>query len=393
MSIPAHFLHVYQKPKMGTGFVSSKQAYNYRHQISAVGWFDTASCDLNMTPIESELAVENWVGNPVKIFVDNPSEPIWEGIITTVTYDTGGLAVRRSLDAMINAAMVAVYRVTGAAPYTRVSNANWVDPSIAIYGVKAGTIDAYVVWGNFSNYIASIRDTLINTNAWPQSSITPGRNRNVHVEMKGYYHTLDWEMFYDTNAVNRNPHALIGRILDTLDNGDLWFDNTDKSGLESNTSWDMNDTMQTGMTKWQGMLRIQEGGNTNGDYHIVGIEPTNPVTGTRRLYYRIANPAVEYTALAKDGLRVRNQFGGLVRPWTVKPDRVLRVTDTLVGWNAEGDDPRDVYLRAINYDAERQQVQWQSGDNTTGEGIFQIKEYMQRHDNRFSDTKMRTAWS
>lgn len=397
MNIPPHTLHIYEKPTVGSNHIKAKQAYNYRHQISANGWFDTASCDVRMTAIEAEMAMEDYVGNPVKVFVDNPAQPIWEGIITTVSYDSGGVLVRRSIDPMINRAEVILfYRRNAVGSQTQVTNAANVLPSQAIYGVKEGSIDAYVVESDSTipQFAQSIRDTLVTVNAWPQSSITQGANRNVRVEMKGYFHTLDWEMFWDNgNSGNYAASVLVTQLLAMVANYGLWFDYTDTSGVETNATWTQRDQLRIGMTKWQGLLRIAEAGNASGTYYITGIEPTNPTTGTRRLYYRAANDTLAYTARAADNLRVRNAYGGLIRPWTVIPDRILRITDTLTGWDGLGDDPRDIYLRSIQYDAERQRVQWQGSDNTTGEGIFQVHNFLQRHDNRWSMTKMRTTYS
>lgn len=395
--IPKHWLHIYEKPTIGSGALKRKQAYGYRHQISANGWFDTASCDLRMTPIEAEMALENYVGNPVKVFVDNPAQPIWEGLITTVSYDCGGALVRRSLDSMMNRAEVVIECSSNAAGIrTQITNAANVPASQAVYGVKEGSIDAYWTLSTSAQalgYRNSIRDTVVNLNGWPQSSITQGRNINVHIELKGYYHTLDWEMYWDLTSAIKTASNLIIAQLAQVGNADLWFDYADTSGIETNGTWTLQQKFNSGMTRWNGLQRITEAGNSSGDYFIIGIEPTNFVTGTRRFYYRQSNNTLEYTALAKDGLRVRNAPGGLVRPWTVIPDRILRITDVLIGWDAQGDDPRDVYLRSIQYDAEQQSIRWQGSDNTTGEGIFQVKEFLKHHDNKWSSTKWRSTFT
>jgi hypothetical protein len=277
---------------------------------------------------------------------------------------------------------------------TQITNAANLIPSQNIYGIKEGSINAGVVENNYPlAYATSYRDTLIEINGWPQSSITQGSKRNVRVEMKGFYHTLDWEMHWvSATAASKTPTQLIGLLLSNVTNFDLWFDYADTSGIANNATWLAREQIRTGMTKWQGFLRVTEAGNTSGDYYIIGIEPTNSVKGTRRMYYRQANSAVEYTALAADGLRVRNKYGGIVRPWTVVPDRILRVADILPEWNGLGDDPRDVYLRSITYDAEKQTVRWQGGDNTTGEGVFQVNQFHHRIDNRWSTGKMLTNY-
>lgn len=72
MTIPTHTLHLYQKPKLGNGFIRRYPALQYTHKISAMGGFDTASCNIRLTVPEAEMALADWIGNRVAIFVDNP---------------------------------------------------------------------------------------------------------------------------------------------------------------------------------------------------------------------------------------------------------------------------------------------------------------------------------
>jgi hypothetical protein len=74
MAIPLHAVHIYQKPKVGNGFLRRLQAFNYQHSINAIGGFDTASCDVALRSVdEAQQFLDQYIGNRVAIYVDNPS--------------------------------------------------------------------------------------------------------------------------------------------------------------------------------------------------------------------------------------------------------------------------------------------------------------------------------
>lgn len=382
MSIPLHYLSIYQRPALGGAFITRKRVYNYQHQILAVGGFDTASCDITVTPVEGNMALENWTGCRVAVFVDNPVEPIWEGLIIRLTY--GNFTI--GLDEMMNRVHVTknmANNALGAQNLAGTAANN--TASQAIFGIKIGTLDGLTEHrAAFGAGEDALRDRTLAFQAWPKASLVPGQTPPsiMHVEMAGFYHTLEWERFNSASTVGVNASVHVTDLVGALVNGATFFDNTDTSLVTTNTDFQRVPKSRQGTTFWQQLQMIQEMGDASGNRWVMGITPTDPVEG-RRFYYRQANLAIEYTALARDNFRLRTQWGGLVRPWTVRPDRKVRVNDLLIGWNSQGDDPRETYIDAITYDAERQTVQWQGDDDVSTEGVFQLRKVYKRHNSRF----------
>lgn len=377
MIVP-HMLHIFQKPAIGNLIMRRLPTYNYTHSISAMGWYDTASCNLALTDREAEIAFESWIGNRVAIYVDNPVVPIWEGLIARVTPEFGNVVPTRSLDSMFNRAKVVANNTGGTS--TQGTAANNTD-SQAIYGIKEGSIEAWTE-PNTSTRFTSIRDFILAWQAYPQSSLTFNpAGKIVRIEMIGIYHTLEWENIRDTGVTNIAQNTLVSTIIGALGNGTTFFDNADTSQIEANADTATEQTTR-GETAWQQIMKWTEAGDGTNRW-VAGITPTDPNTGTRVLYYRQANTAIEYTANARDGARIRNQFGGLVNAWDVKPDRSLRVNDILIGWNGIGDDPREIYIESVNYDAESGQVALASADDITTDGVIQAKRFAKMHGSRF----------
>jgi len=378
MAALPHHLHIYEKPALGNSFLTRKPVYNYTHTISAMGWFDTASCNLRLTDKEAEIAFESWIDNRVAVFVDNPVYPIWEGLITRVTPEFGNVVPTRSSDAMFNRSTTT---------YTGQGTNNVQTPAVnttdsqAIYGIKHGNLEL-VFDTTTSTRDTTIRDFVLAWQSWPQSSLQFSEaGRMVRVEMLGMYHTLDKENIRVTGVVDRTLTTLITNLIGALGNGATFFDNTITSLIETNTITS-NENTTRGETAWQQVMKWAETGDGTNRW-IAGITPTDPNTGLRAFYFRDANTAVEYTANARDGARIRNQFGGLVNAWNVLPDRTLRVNDILVGWNGMGDDPREIYIESVNYDAESQRVALTAADDVTTDGVIQAKRFAKMSGSRF----------
>lgn len=380
MATPQHALHLHQKPKLGNSFIARYPVYNYKHKISAVGGFDTASCDLAIrSKDEGLLFLDQYLGNRVAIYVDNPVAPVWEGLINRLTFNAGGVQYTISLDEMVN--RVSVTTTSGGGVTTAAPTDN--SDSQAVYGIKQGNLEFGSHPGGAGNAPTGLRDTVLAQRAWPKASITRGSGSGLlRVEMLGFYHTLQWETYYQTPGGNASlDYILRVWILPTLANGSTFFDNTDFSDIATSAhvigAYKIN-----GQSHWELMQEIVEVGNGT-TYRVLGVTPTNFETGKRRLYYRNANTTVEYTARQADGLRIRNLYGQLIAPWRVRPDRGIRISDMLIGWNGVGDDPTETWIAAIDYDANSQTVTWVGDDNTTAEGVFQLDQYNKLHGQRF----------
>lgn len=381
--MPPHFLNLHQKPAIGNTFIRRYPVYNYRHKIAAVGWFDTASCDLLVSRAEAEMWLDQYLGNRVAFYVDNPAEPIWEGLVNRITYQVANITFTASLDKLYN--RVQIQSSTGGTSQTSTADNN--TDSQAIYGIKQGVIDAYIQHtGSGSGLPTALSDFLITQSAWPRISTTFGAGGTVllSVEFVGFYHTLEWEIYANATATGAAASTIISEIVTNIANGTTFFDNADTGAISTNSGFNQSRLHRNGLTAWEAILQIQAAGDgSGGNLYIAGIEPTSFNAGDRRFYYRAANTSVEYTVRLTDGMKIRNLYGGYVQPWRVLPDRRIRLQDVLVGWNGLGDDPRESYIEVVEYDAESQSVAWQTSDNIEMEGAFQLRKIFKAHGERF----------
>lgn len=384
--IPVHWLHIYQQPAVGDRFIRSYPAYQYRHKISSSGGFDTMECAIGVTAVEAERIYEQYIGCRVAVFVDNPVVPIWEGLISRVTYTPGGLSLTRSTDEMYNRLNVrSSHNLNGPLSEQEAGEANNTDSQIA-HGIKMGTFDGGSIWNGTvqTAYMQALRDSILNHQAWPQVSMNFSGNNSVagfiSLECIGFYHTLQWEE--TTTQNNSNAGIAINAVLAALVNGTTFFDNSDTTDVSTNTTFNYRPREASAQSAWDLFKTLTEAGDSSGNLWVCGITPTLPLTGTRRFYYRLANTDVAYTARVSDNLRIRNPYGGLERLWTIQPDRGIRINDILIGWNSVGDDPREMYIETVNYDADKQEIQLRGADDITWEGVFQFRQRNKAYNRR-----------
>lgn len=371
MGIPPHMLHVYRRPAQGDSFLQRYPVYNYQHSIINQGWFDTASCDLAIrSESEGQKILLDYLGAFVQVYVDNPVVPIWEGLINRITFNAGGASYTISLDEMANRVSVIFTATANVATQTTVvNNTN----SQAIYGIKQEQIE-FGGDPSLGNARTSLRDTILTQRAFPQTAVSQamGETNLVHLELIGIFHTLEWEKVFGA-AVTTSTGAgtTLINILGALANGATFFDNTNISLITA--SGITVPDQQRAVSQWERIQKIAEAGDAT-NYWVAGITPTDPNLGTRALYYRLFNSAVEYTARQADNLKPRSVYGKPIAPWLIVPDRSIRVTDTLVGFGSNiGSDPRVTYIQNIQYDANSQSVQWFGADDTTARAMFGLK--------------------
>lgn len=373
MTIPIHYIHVNQRPAQGSSFLKRYPVYNYQHTINAMGWFDTASCDIAVySESEANDILLSYLGAFVRIFVDNPVVPIWEGFINRIIFNSGNSSYTRSLDEMANRVSCVFTGAANAAAQTAISdNTN----SQAIYGIKQDQIE----FGTDPSAApatqrSNLRNTILAQRAFPQTSWGQGQGQTntIHFELLGIYHTLEWEkLFTVLTTGNNTATAKINALLGALANGTTFFDSGDTTQVATNAITIPD--QQRSMSTWELFQKIAESGDGT-NYWIIGVLPTDPNLKTRRLYYRQFNSTVEYTARQVDGLRTRNIYGKLISPWLVVPDRSIQVVDTLVGFGSSiTTDPRVTYIQNIQYDANSQQVQCFGTEDTTARAAFLLK--------------------
>lgn len=383
MPIPLHTAHIYQKPKLGNTFIQRLLVYNYEHSIDAIGGFDSAAFDVALRSVdEAQQFLDQYLGNRVAIFVDNPVEAVWEGFINRMTFSAGGTEYSISLDKMANRVKIIYNNAEGSTTTTQSAAASDTASS-DLYGIKQEQVDAGLMV--VGSGVTTLRDTILAQRAWPKTSMTQtGSSKGlVHVECLGFYHTLSWEDYRNAASANVQLGNLVDTILGGLVNGATFFDNTDLTETIANTST-VNQFSTKGETVWDTLLKLAEIGDA-ASYYVIGIRPTNFQTGTRRAYYQLASTSIVYTARRSDGLRIRNLYGQLVPPWTVRPDAGIRVSDDLIGWNGVGDNPTETYIRKIDYNANQQTAIFSGDDDLTAEGIFNWNRFNKPHANRKKD--------
>lgn len=372
MTIPYHYIHVFQRPKQGTSFIKRYPVYNYQHSIVNQGWFDTASCDLAVGSVNEGNSILNYIGMFVQIYVDNPVQPIWEGIVNRITFNAGGASYTISLDEMANRVSCVFTGAANVAGQTTVANNT---ASQAIFGIKQDQIEFGVdTTGGVATQRGNLRDTILSQRAFPQTAISQpnGQTNLVHLELIGIFHTLEWEkQFTVTTTGNNAANTKINAFLAALANGTTFFDSADTSQVDANAMTVPD--QQRGVSTWELFQKIAEAGDAT-NYWIVGVTPTDPNKKTRVLYYQQFNSVVEYTARQSDALKPRNLYGKPIAPWLIVPDRSIRVTDTLVGFGSSiTNDPRETYIQSVQYDANSQSVNWFGADDTTAQAAFNLK--------------------
>jgi len=383
-AVCSHTLNLYQKPAIGNGFAKRLPVYNYRHTIDGVGGFDTASCDIAVrSRDEGQEFLDQFIGNRVAFYADNPVVPIWEGFINRMTFSAGGVDYSISLDEMANRVRV-VYTTLSTDPATTQGAAATTTAKSAysqsLYGIKQEQIDLGLMTAGTG--VTHLRDTVIAQKALPKSSIKPGSGGGglLHIEFLGFYHTLMWEDFRQPTAAAVQLGNFVDTIVGGILNGTTFFDNSDTSLTIANTNTINQQTLK-GETVWDVLKKIQETGNTT-NYFVIGISPTDFQLGTRRFYYQIASTDIVYTARQSDGLRIRNLYGQLVPPWTVRPDAGVRVSDTLIGWNGIGDNPAETYITKIDYDSNQQTAIYSGDDDISIEGAFNYRRFNKSYGKR-----------
>lgn len=395
---PPITLNIYQKPAIGSAFIRRHVVTNYRHKISAYGGFDTASCDIPMTFGQAERFLEQMIGNRVAAYASNPIEPIWEGLISRITFEYGPIVYTASLEEMANRVRSTFSDGTGAAAamqQTAVSNNT---DSRAIYGIKEVSMDMGVYPGTPSATTGdkALRNLTLAARAWPQASTAfqgSAGQALVHVECIGFYQTLDWSIYQQTTITQVAPSTLIATVIGGDANGTTFYDNTDTALIASNGGgFTFQQSNRSGMGRGQFIQQIIEmGDGTN--LWVWGVTPTDFNTGKRRFYYRQAAPTVKYTTRLREGAgQIRNLYGKVISPWEVRPDAGIRVNDALVAWDLQGDDPRVVFMQSVDYDAERGQVSYQSADDLTVEGVFRIKKRFKATNIRFGGAAVRGSY-
>lgn len=380
--MPMHWLHVYDLPKRSNRFIARYPLMRYRHMIRDIGNFYSASGTLMLPPGEADEFFERHVGARVAVFVDGP-EPIWEGLITTVTRNTGDASFSRSLDGMTNRLRVIWHREGSATTINAAVNNT---DSQDLWGIRATTYQGTFRAGTVGTMHANLRDLLLQRLAFPLPTISRAQGEQpVQVEMLGFWDTLNLEHEPVFGTSTFMSAVVIACASTSVVNANVFYNTSDTSEIQSNTSAAFQLTNSVGASSWQRLVSVAETGDGVSRW-VCGIGSTQFGTNNRLFYYRPAETEVKYRVQAEQGLGrvVRDIHGRRVPLWNVRPEGRLRVTDVLPAWltGFQGGDPREAYIVAVEYDADKQEVVFQ-GDFEMGVdgvmGTYQYSEGMARH--------------
>lgn len=396
---PVHRVSIYDNPLSAVGngirFQQQFQAFNYRHSINAIGGFDSMSCDLAVDIASAENIYQNYLGSRIAGFVDS-NLLIWEGFINRITYRPGSKAYTRSFDNMANRVRV-MYQNTSTGATEGVSTIVNNTTSQALYGIKDAVYDADINYGANVTHKGAVRTLKLAKQAYPQvSNDAASGGAIITLECLGWYWIWDWEVYNQTTTNNRNADVAISRRANggTPPANSTRIYSTSTALITANTAYTYNDENTSGQTYLEQFQAILEGGDGSARW-VFGLTPLDPngTTGLERdVYYRPAQTSVLYTtkALSEPGV-IRDIYGRKVDPWRAQPDNIIRVTDVLAGYDMPGEDPRQTYITALEYDAETQTVTYVGEDDITMQGAFGLTQRYRKHGRRLKDAPIRVS--
>jgi hypothetical protein len=399
--IATHYAHIYQRPAQGSAWLGVYRALHYSHRLTIAGGFDSASFSLDVKPAEAEYIYSYLIGCVVRIHVDDPINPIFEGYIDRITYRAGGQTLTRSLENMANRVNVVYYSADKASGTKTEQNAVANNTaSQAIYGVKEVTIDGGIHRNDSDKtHKVLLRNTQLATRAWPQVSMTnasAGTGALIEIELRGLHvMAWDWSNFRITAASGLGTTEILSlayfRLTASTASANAYLPPnasmlyvTGGGGvgnvqIQTNNNGNISLLSESGQTRLEFIQSIVEAGDGTNQY-VFGITLPDPNTGLRYVYYRQANTTVQYQAYAlRDTGRLRDLAGRLIPGWRVTPDAGVQLMDVLIGYNQLGDDPRIGYIQSVDYDADSGLVTFQTGDNATMEGVLQADRYFKAH--------------
>ncbi|NJL54398.1 hypothetical protein HC928_03815 [bacterium] len=403
----AHWVQVYNKPKqqafdpfskgvlVGRRYVTQWQALGYRHKISAFGGFDSAQFRIAIERTGAEAVLLEYLGNEVAVIVDNPVRPIFEGYINAVTIDTGTVKIINSLDRVFNRVTVMYSDDTGTERTKTTGGATNAD-SIAVYGSKMAVFEVGEGYSNGSNLATRTRDARLALQSWPKpiTSFDSSGSFNVTIDVKGFYHTWEWDAFPITGGSTISVGAYAKRLTThevaspspsplpgwnssrhTGNGNGVFYNDQDLGEWTPNTAWTLDLERRTGESNLASLQRAVDSGQGAVAPHreVIGIGRYIERLGYRRMFYRPANTDIRYMIDAYGDGRVMDLYGYEVPPWEVQPDASVVYTNLLTGITSTSA-PTVSYITNVEYDAESGRVKLASEDDASLYAQMQINQ-------------------
>ena len=214
------------------------RVFNWSHKITATNGFDRAGFDLILNRDQMEQFFDDGLGRMITRYSEDGNIIVWQGYINSMTLTQPGTRSGLSLDNMFNQVSL---------KYTSLDTAlNPPGETVETYTAQADDLDSQGKYGikqtvysppalKLKDTMADqMRDTFIDQYREPRrnaSAITSMMEPRLHIECKGYKHTLAWRI-YNQVGVSAAQNANL-QIADILATSGLFIDS---SALDANTT-------------------------------------------------------------------------------------------------------------------------------------------------------------
>lgn len=330
----------------GTGFVEMlSDALGWRRSIRLQGGYWQGDFSLIGNPAVLADAFYNWLG--WHLVERSGGGMSWEGMIYEMTFYNQGIARRRSLDLLYNAATVN-YQDGG-----EVTTLAWATAaqSIGRYGRR----EEHLSLDNAPSATATAyRDRWLASYAWPHArpvSISPRPGASLEVKVCGYGFAAAWMFAATGDGAAHNINHWISAIVGTAEGlssdhggsvsgaGDCQF--LTAGSMETNTL-QVTESYMSDIRAWSQIEELAGLGDSSGNPWRVWVG------NGRRVHYGRVDLTPRYH-LRDGGLYDRVSSPMAQNPWTIQP-AVIRDFGYSVGRNEPGsmlDDSRDILVSEI----------------------------------------------
>lgn len=326
-------------------------AQDWRHSITALGGFDTASFELS----ESMSVMEDWILNglfrPI-IVRDNSLSVIWEGFVNSITINQAGLSVTHGPVTSIANRVKAVYSGVDTSVYPPQIGVRKVTPAfnstisqeewgiwweiISLAGVTDANADQLV-----SLYLQEHGHAEVNS-----SFSFSNEEISLTINCVGWNQTLNYPFNFTTNS---GTVAISSRIEQVLDG-------------HPNTGWISSDYSKIELNAT--LVPQYENDDQIALEHIRGLTVMGDDSLRRRLFgiyegrqavYSPVSDIIDYTIELGDSRRLIFDSGGSpIAPWKIRPGKWIFFTDFIPGLGAPEDDfhkdPRLLRVESVQFD-------------------------------------------
>ena len=328
-------------------YVADHKTFNWSHKITATNGFDSASFDLILNKDQMEQFFNDGLSRMVTRYSENGNIIVWQGYINSMTLTQPGMKSGLSLDNMFNRVSIRYTKITsGTNPpgesSTRTTQLQATD-SQDKYGIKqiiysppAEKLKQTVAEQMRATFLEQYREPRRNA-----ATITGAAEPRLHVECKGYKHTLSWRMYRQVAGTGDKNANLI--IADMLGFGDLFIDSSD---LGINTS-QVHKYYNDDFTILELVDNIAGLGDSSNNRWVAYVKEN------RTFVYELASTDIKYFRRLSDVHQtIYDAMGRKVPYWEIQPNAWIKTTDVqpfTVDPAALQDNPQLMYIESVEW--------------------------------------------